>query len=85
MVKLSENAVYCLDNIKHNWKEYNKSSVDFIIDFDSTILKFPTQIDSQSYNEAVKMKERISGRIMQEFGRLGKEIVMTFKIIETNP
>ncbi len=68
-----------------DWKEYNKSSVDFIIDFDSTILKFPTQIDSQNYNDDGKISERISERILNEFGRSGKEIIMTLKIIETNP
>jgi ATP-dependent DNA helicase RecG len=93
MVKLAENAGYGLDNIEHNWKEYNKSSVEFIIDFDSTILNFPTQIDSKSnfdtgiISEGIseRISEGISERILQEFGRRGKEIVMTFKIIETNP
>ena len=31
------------------------------------------------------ISERISVRILHEFGRSGKEIIMTFKIIETNP
>lgn len=39
--------------------------------FDSTILKFPTQIDSQNYNEAGKMNEErgmMTERIRKEFG-----------------
>ena len=45
MVKLAENAGYGLDNIEHNWKEYNGTSVHYLIDFDSTIVNLRTQID----------------------------------------
>ena len=33
---LAENTGYGLDNIEHHWKEYNGTSVDYAIDFDST-------------------------------------------------
>ena len=45
MVKLAENAGYGLDNIEHNWNEYNGTSVHYLIDFDSTIVNLRTQID----------------------------------------
>ncbi len=44
MVKLAENAGYGLDNIENNWKEYNGSSVEYVVDFDSTIVRFQTKI-----------------------------------------
>lgn len=43
MVRLAENAGYGLDNIENNWKEYNGSTVEYIIAFDSTIVKFETE------------------------------------------
>jgi predicted HTH transcriptional regulator len=50
MVKLAENAGYGLDKIEHNWKEYNGTSVDYVIDFDSTIVKLRTKIDEVPIN-----------------------------------
>jgi hypothetical protein len=40
---LTKNAGYSLYNIERCWKEYNGISVDYIIDFDSTIVKLRTQ------------------------------------------
>jgi len=54
MVKLAENAGYGLDNIENNWKEYNGSTVDYIIDFDSTIVKFKTKLEG--VNEGIIRK-----------------------------
>ena len=54
MVRLAENAGYGLDNIENNWKQYNDTSVEFNIDFDSTILKFKTK--HEGVNEGVKLK-----------------------------
>jgi hypothetical protein len=45
MVKLAENAGYGIDNIEQNWKDCNGTSVDYVLDFDMTILKFRTKID----------------------------------------
>jgi hypothetical protein len=42
---LAENTGYGLDKIEHHWKEYNGTSVDYVIDFDSTIVKLRTKID----------------------------------------
>lgn len=42
MVKLAENAGYGFDKIDDNWKVYNNSTPDYIIDFDSVIIKFVT-------------------------------------------
>ena len=46
MVRLAENAGYGLDNIENNWKEYNGTAVEYNIDFDSSILKFKTKIET---------------------------------------
>jgi len=47
-----------LDNIENNWKQYNDTSVEFNIDFDSTILKFKTKHEgvNEGVNEGVKLK-----------------------------
>jgi ATP-dependent DNA helicase RecG len=84
MVKLAENAGYGLDNIEHNWKEYNGTTVNYFIDFDSTIVKFENQF---KINEGISegISEVISERFEKTFGRLGKEILLTYKIIEVNP
>lgn len=78
--KLAENAGYGLDNIEHNWKEYNGTSVHYLIDFDMTIVKFETQL---KINEGIS--EGISERFEKTFGRSGKEILLTYKIIELKP
>ena len=92
MVKLAENAGYGLDNIEHNWKEYNGTTVHYLIDFDMTIVKFETQINinkeilegiSEGVSEGIS--EGISERFEKTFGRSGKEIHLTYKIIEVNP
>ena len=84
MVKLTENAGYGLDNIENNWKEYNGTTVHYLIDFDMTIVKFETQIN---INEEILegISEGISERFEKTFGRSGKEIHLTYKIIEVNP
>jgi len=93
MVKLAENAGYGLDNIEHHWKEYNGTSVDYVIDFDSTIVKLRTQVDSEnqannketSEEISEEISEGISERFEKTFGRLGKEIMITYRIIKINP
>ncbi len=57
------------------------TSVDYVIDFDSTIVKFETI--SEGITEGIS--EGISERFEKMFGRIGKEIVLTYRIIEINP
>jgi predicted HTH transcriptional regulator len=42
MVKLAENAGYGFDKIDDNWKTYNNSTPEYLIDFDSVIVKLTT-------------------------------------------
>lgn len=49
-LNLAENVAYGIDNIEKNWKEYNGSTVEYSIDFDSTIIKF--QMKVEELNEA---------------------------------
>ena len=71
MVKLAENAGYGLDNIEHNWKEYNGTTVHYLIDFDMTIVKFETQINiNKEILEGISegVSEGISERFEKTFG-----------------
>lgn len=80
MVKLAENAGYGLDNIENNWKEYNGSTVEYIIDFDSTIVKFQTEVEgvSEGVNEGVKLNfEGVSEGVNKELNILYNEIAST--------
>lgn len=43
MVKLAENAGYGFDKIDENWKIYNNTVPEYIIDFDSVIVKLTTK------------------------------------------
>ena len=40
MIKLAENAGYGIDKIESNWQEYNNTTPEYKLDFDSTILIF---------------------------------------------
>lgn len=80
MVKLAENAGYGLDNIENNWKEYNGSTVEYIIDFDSTIVKFQTEVEgvNEGVNEGVKLNfEGVSEGVNKELNILYNEIAST--------
>jgi ATP-dependent DNA helicase RecG len=97
MVKLAENAGYGLDNIEHNWKDYNGTSVDYVLDFDMTILKFITKIelDNKALDGKVSDKtlEGISERFRKDFGKIserirkefGESIQETFEVIVKHP
>ena len=89
MVKLAENAGYGLDNIDNNWKAYNGTSVEYQIDFDSTILKFQKEavnvkeenkdlVAPQWHNDGATM----TSRWRQEFGITAETIV---NLIMENP
>ena len=90
MIKLAENAGYGLDNIENNWKKYNGSTVEYIIDFDSTIVKFQTEVEevnNETISERIseRTSERISERIRTEFGKTAKQVESALEIIAQNP
>lgn len=70
MVKLAENAGYGLDNIENNWKEYNGSTVEYIIDFDSTIVKFQTEVEEVKE----KSNEKISEQLRNDYGTITEQL-----------
>lgn len=82
MVKLAENAGYGLDNIENNWKEYNGSSVEYVIDFDSTIVRFETEVeDSKSEKTKIETGGQKGGQKISLTKRQ-KEVIT---LIDDNP
>ncbi len=68
MVKLSENAGFGFDKIESNWKEYNQTSPEYNLTFDSTITHFSlTSITTDDFG-------KISEEIRKKFGRSSEEI-----------
>lgn len=94
MVKLAENAGYGFDKIDDNWKTYNQTEPEYIIAFDSTIIKLITQpivttktdkiseIDLQISEQSRKDVGKMSERIREEFGKVSEA---TFLLISEDP
>lgn len=67
MVKLAENAGYGFDKIEDNWKAYNNSAPDYIINFDSVIVKLQTHVN-------VQKEEPLE--ILADFGNLSERLAI---------
>ncbi|NEN22265.1 HTH domain-containing protein [Cryomorpha ignava] len=92
MVKLAENAGYGFDKIESNWYSYNKSAPEYVLDFDSIILKLytkPKAVSSEQAENDGKMSERcrIDVGTMSERIRevVGKNADAVFLILASNP
>lgn len=94
MVKLAENAGYGFDKIDNNWKDYNETEPEYIIAFDSTIVKLVTQtIESSKIDMTKNLNLQISElsrkdvgimseRIRKEFGKVPEA---TFRLLADDP
>lgn len=71
MVKLSENAGFGFDKIESNWKEYNQTSPEYNLTFDSTITHFSLTSITDDFGI-------ISEEIRKKFGRSSEEIRKKF-------
>jgi predicted HTH transcriptional regulator len=69
MVKLAENAGYGFDKIDYNWKVYNNSTPEYIIDLDAVIVKLLTQENVQ--------KEVESLETLVDFGSLAERLAVS--------
>jgi len=62
MVKLAENAGFGFDKIESNWFAYNNSKPEYLVEFDSIVLKMRTE----------KMSGEMSGEIIAMIKHNGK-------------
>ena len=53
MVKLAENAGFGLDKIDDNWRAYNNTRPEFLIEFDSVVLSFKLETINDSVGDSV--------------------------------
>lgn len=70
MVKLAENAGYGFDKIDTNWKEYNHSEPEYVLAFDSTIVK----LHLSPIEETVTVAETSLEHLQKEFGTIAERM-----------
>ena len=60
MVKLAENAGFGFDKIDENWKAYNSTVLDYLIEFDSVIVDFKMEAEESAGKNVVEVSEKTS-------------------------
>lgn len=89
MVKLAENAGFGLDKIDDNWRAYNHTRPEFLLEFDSVVLSFILETIGDNVGENVgdvagSTKE---GKTTDKIIRLvakNREIGITIRSVERN-
>ncbi len=62
MVKLAENAGFGFDKIDENWKAYNSTTPDYLIEFDSVIVRFKMDTNDGVGENVGEVSEKTSGK-----------------------
>lgn len=75
MVKLAENVGYGFDKMDDNWQLYNNTAPEYIIPFDSTIVKLITIVEDTAKKDKLPKNEgegleKSFGRLLEELGPL---------------
>jgi predicted HTH transcriptional regulator len=76
MVKLAENAGYGFDKIDDNWKTYNNSTPEYLIDFDSVIVKLTTQVGEALVGGSEAINTTMA-QIHKGFGEISERLSMS--------